>query len=166
MVAQLPEGEVGYRRAGGAGVFLQVVEAEPLEVACADNGRFQTEGKVVRVAQSLLDRRDLAFLARFLLVEIDASALLLDQEPGVGAQHVDKPAAGGLVLEFRIVDGVRHAEHVLHQVEPELLGLLLLMPLPVPTVDELPDLLLRRHGSIMHPKRPDGGVLSDIRRGG
>ena len=54
------------------------------------------------------------------------------------------------MLEFRVVNRIRDLEDVLHEVEPELLRLLLLVPAPSPTPDEIVDPLLRGHGPIIH----------------
>ena len=101
MVAQLLQGELVGWLAGGARVPVQIVEAEAFEVARAQHRGLHAERKRVRVAQRLLHRRDHGTLPLLGLVQVDLAALLLDQEPGLRAQHVDEAAAHGLVLEHR-----------------------------------------------------------------
>lgn len=89
-------GEVGERdlHVVTLGILLvAVVDAEHLEVADHDAGGLLVEGHLEGVGEGLLVRGDLAALAHLRLVEVDASALLLDDHTAVGQPCVDEAAA-------------------------------------------------------------------------
>ena len=144
IVCEVLEAELHVRSVVGARVPVEVVDAEGAEVACAEHARLVTGGHVVAVAQRLLDRRDHAALALFGFVQVDVRGLLLDEEAGVGEQHVDVPAVGGAAFKLHLGGGVGDVQHIRHQIDPELGCFLFLVTVLPPPVDELRDALLAR----------------------
>ena len=144
VVGEVLEAELGVRAVVGAGVLVQVVDAERAEVAGAQRARLLAGGHVVGVAQRLLHGRNHLALAGLRLVEVDAVRLLLDEEPGVGEQRVDEPAVGRAAFELDLGRGVGDVQHAPHQVDPEPLRLLFLVAVPLPPVDEFGDALAAR----------------------
>ena len=99
------------------------------------------EGHALSVGVALLRGRHLAALARLLLGEIDSQRLLLDKGFGRRYEDVDIPIVrarigGDGLFELEPRDCILNAQDVLIEVDPEPLGVLVLISLVRPPAGE------------------------------
>ena len=119
MLGKLGERDGGERLA--ALVDLPVVYAEALEVACDDVALDYGGRLLLRVVESLLERRLHLAASRLRLVEVGAEPLLLDNHACIAQLDVGET---GVVMPLKdsVGVGVLDAETALKEVEPERLA--------------------------------------------
>ena len=112
----------------------QVVDTEALEIADDDEVGALWVGQAVRVALGLLVGRDHGALPRLRFVEVDVGGLLLHERAGLRNEDVNKPAGRGLLLEDRCGGCSLDPDDAAKQIDPEGLGLALLVSVTAPAL--------------------------------
>lgn len=147
-------------------VLFQIVKSECLEVAYAQRDRAYRWGERIRIPERLLHRSHGDALTYFRFIEIHTSAFLFNQKACIREKRINETTTRGTAFKLDFLGRILYAKR-LKQIDPEQLGLLLLIPAAHPTLSEFLDgirhvLLLFTVGFpiVSHTDLMDGPAMS------